>query len=137
MTPESETERYRKGRELLEEMLGKKGAEATSARFKELHPQFEKWVTEFVMADIYARPGLDLKTRLLCTVAALTVMGRQEQLKVHLERAVGAGATIAELDEVILQMSAFGGFPATWDALATARAVLGIGKNDLPSDRTP
>ena len=117
--------RYETGKKLLEEMLGKQGAEATSDRFSSLHPDFEKWVVEFVMGDIYAREGLDLKTRLLCTVAALTVLGRQEQLRVHLERALGAGATVGELEEVILQMAAFGGFPATWDGLVTAREVLG------------
>jgi 4-carboxymuconolactone decarboxylase len=78
---------------------------------------------EFVMADLYARDGLDLKTRLLCTVSALTVLGRQDQLRVHIQRALGAGATQAELEEVILQMCAFGGFPATWDALTTAKSV--------------
>ena len=56
--------------------------------------------------------GLDIKTRLLCTIAALTVLGRPEQLAVHIDRALGCGATRTEIEEVMLQMSAFGGFPA-------------------------
>jgi 4-carboxymuconolactone decarboxylase len=116
-------ERYEKGLALMREMVGAEQADAVVARFRELHPDFERFVMEFVMGDLYAREGLDLKTRLLCTVAALTVMGRQDQLRVHIERALGAGASRRELEEVILQMCGFGGFPATWDALTTAQTV--------------
>jgi 4-carboxymuconolactone decarboxylase len=116
-------DRYEKGLALMREMVGAEQADAVVARFRELHPDFERFVMEFVMGDLYARDGLDLKTRLLCTVAALTVMGRQDQLRVHIERALGAGASRRELEEVILQMCGFGGFPATWDALATAQTI--------------
>ena len=116
-------ERYEKGLNLMREMVGAEQADAVVERFRELHPDFERFVMEFVMGDLYSRDGLDLKTRLLCTVAALTVMGRQAQLQIHIERALGAGASQQELEEVILQMCGFGGFPATWDALATARNV--------------
>jgi len=116
-------DRYEKGLNLMREMVGAEQADAVVARFRELHPDFERFVMEFVMGDLYAREGLDLKTRLLCTVSALTVMGRQEQLRIHIQRAVGAGASQQEVEEVILQMCGFGGFPATWDALATARGV--------------
>lgn len=117
------SDRYEKGLELMREMVGQDQANTICERFRELHPDFERFVMEFVMADLYARDGLDLKTRLLCTVSALTVLGRQDQLRVHIQRAMGAGATREELEEVMLQMCAFGGFPATWDALNTAKSV--------------
>ena len=116
--------RYKDGLGLLRDMVGENGATAMVSKFRELHPDFERFVMEFVMGDLYARDGLDLKTRFLCTVAALTVLGRQDQLRAHIDRALGAGATPSEIEEVILQMCAFGGFPATWDALVTAREVL-------------
>jgi len=109
----------------MQEMVGEEEAEAIARRFQQLHPDFERFVTEFVMGDLYSRDGLDLKTRLLCTIAALTVMNRQDQLRTHIERALGAGATKLEIEESILQMCAFGGFPAAWDALSTARKVIG------------
>ena len=118
-----DSERYKQGLAVMQDMAGETSAEEVAARFRDLHPDFERFVIEFVMGDLYGRPGLGLKTRLLCTVAALTVLGRQEPLKGHLERALGAGATRTELEEVMLQMCAFGGFPATWDALTTARTV--------------
>ena len=120
-------DRYEKGRELMREMVGSEASEEVVDRFKDLHPDFERFVMEFVMGDLYSRDGLDLKTRLLCTIAALTVLGRQDQLRVHIARSVGAGATREEVEEVLLQMGAFGGFPATWDALVTAKAVFAEG----------
>lgn len=116
MSPED----YEKGREVLSEMLGDQ-ADAAAESMRQMDPDFEKMVMSFVMADLYGREGLDLKTRLLCTIAALTVMGRQTQLAVHVDRAIGAGATQTEIREVILQMAGFGGFPATWDALLTMK----------------
>lgn len=116
MSPED----YEKGREVLREMLGDQ-ADAVAESMQQMDSDFEKMVMSFVMADLYGREGLDLKTRLLCTIAALTVMGRQTQLAMHVDRAIGAGATQTEIREVILQMAGFGGFPATWDALLTMK----------------
>ena len=116
MNPED----YERGRAVLREMLGDR-ADAAAESMRRLDPDFEQMVMSFVMADLYGRDGLDLKTRLLCTIASLTVLGRQTQLAVHVDRAIGAGATPAEIREVILQMAGYGGFPATWDALVTLK----------------
>jgi 4-carboxymuconolactone decarboxylase len=113
-------EDYERGRAILREMLGN-SADAAAESMREMDPDFEQMVMSFVMTDLYGRDGLDLKTRLLCTIAALTVMGRQTQLGVHVDRAIGVGATEEEIREVILQMAGFGGFPATWDALLTLK----------------
>ena len=113
----TESERYEAGRRVLSTMLGEAAAEASAKKMRTLHPEFERLVMEHVMHDLYGRDGLDIKTRLLCTIAALTVLGRPEQLVVHIDRALGCGSTRTEIEEVMLQMSAFGGFPATWDAL--------------------
>ena len=97
------------------------------AAMAELAPEVMRLVDSVIYGEIYNRPAVDLKTRSLCTIAALTVLGRQDQLRVHIARAVGAGATREEVEEVLLQMCAFGGFPATWDALVTAKAVFAEG----------
>lgn len=113
----TESERYEAGRSILSTMLGEAAAEASANKMRALHPEFERLVMTNVMHDLYGRAGLDIKTRLLCTIAALTVLGRPAQLAVHIDRALGCGATRTEIEEVMLQMSAFGGFPAAWDAL--------------------
>ncbi|MGE4327245.1 MAG: carboxymuconolactone decarboxylase family protein, partial [Pseudodonghicola sp.] len=70
----------------------------------------------------YAREGLDLRTRQLCTVAALTAMGGQTgpQLKVNIEHALAAGASEREVLEVIWQMAVYGGMPAAINGLNAA-----------------
>ena len=124
----TDDERYAAGRSVLAAMLGEPAAEASAETMRALHPDFERLVMTQVMHDLYGRAGLDLKTRLLCTIAALTVLGRPEQLAVHIHRALGSGSSRTEIEEVMLQMSAFGGFPATWDALTVLR-------DNLPRDR--
>ena len=114
----TDDERYASGRRVLSKMLGEAAAEESARNMRALHPEFERLVMTQVMHDLYGRPGLDIRTRLLCTIAALTVLGRPEQLAVHIDRALGSGCTKKEVEEVMLQMSAFGGFPAAWDALA-------------------
>lgn len=113
----AESDRYEAGRRVLSSMLGEAAATDSAEKMRRLHPEFERLVMEQVMHDLYGRDGLDIKTRLLCTIAALTVLGRPHQLAVHIDRAVGCGSTRTEIEEVMLQMSAFGGFPSTWDAL--------------------
>lgn len=80
---------------------------------------------EFAYGRLYARPGLDLKTRQIATVAALTALGGQTgpQLGVNIRHALLAGASRQEIVEVILQMAVYGGMPACINGLETARAV--------------
>jgi 4-carboxymuconolactone decarboxylase len=71
---------------------------------------------EVVFGTVYAREGLDLRTRALCTVAALTVLGREPQLRAHLVGALNIGVSAEELAEVIRQMAMYGGFPSALNA---------------------
>ena len=77
----------------------------------------------FPFGELYTRDVLDLKTRELCTVAALTVQGFSlPQLKLHVDAALRAGASREEVIEVITQMIAYAVFPAATNALMTAQA---------------
>ena len=79
----------------------------------QIHPDFGKFVLEMAFGTIYDRPGLDLKTRQICTVAALAAMGNSpEQLKSHVRGALNVGWTRDEIVEVIMQMGVYGGVPA-------------------------
>lgn len=96
-----------------------------SARYDDLLPGFSESLVEWAYGRHYARPGLDLKTRQLCTVAALTVMGGQTgpQLKANIEHALAAGASRTEVVEAIWQMAVYGGLPAAINGLNTARDI--------------
>ena len=75
---------------------------------------------EVVYGRVYTRPGLDLKTRSMLTVAALTVLGRDDYLRRHLQGALHVGVTPAEIKEILMQMAFYGGIPFALQALRIA-----------------
>lgn len=97
-----------------------------SERYDTLLPEFSESLIEWAYGRHYARPGLDMKTRQLCTIAALTVLGGQTapQLKINIEHSLAAGATRQEVVEAIWQMAVYGGLPAAINGLNAAREVL-------------
>ena len=76
-----------------------------------------------VFGNLYARDVLTQRERELCAVAALCVLNRANELKSHIIAAVRAGATKAEVAEVLLQMSTYGGMPVCIEGLEIARQV--------------
>lgn len=120
----SGTDKYEAGFRKLEEIVGTTTAEAALKAFDDLDPDIGRYLAESIYGDLYQRPGVDLKTRQLCTVAALTCMASfKPHLKTHIAGALNVGATRAEVIEVILQMAAYAGFPAATTGLAAAREV--------------
>ena len=111
-----------RGRKLLKKMTGKRMDEVR-ASFREADPDFDDYVVGFVAGDIWSRPHLDLKTRSLCTVAALTALGRPNALNLNIHMALENGATEAEVTEVMFQMGVYAGFPACWEGLVAAKRV--------------
>ncbi|HVM79711.1 MAG TPA: carboxymuconolactone decarboxylase family protein [Stellaceae bacterium] len=117
--------RYERGLRELAEIDGEQG-ERIVAGLRDIAPEFATYLIEFPFGDIFSRPGLDLRTREIATVAALTAMGTaQPQLKIHIEGALNVGATQAEIAEIIMQMAVFAGFPAALNGLAAAKEVFG------------
>ena len=90
----------------------------------DIAPDLGRWITDFAYGDVVSRPGLDLRTRELATVAALTALGNaQPQLKSHIGGALNAGCTSQEVLEVIMQMAVYAGFPASLNGISAAREV--------------
>ena len=114
---------YQRGMNEIRKPLGPM-ADSYIEKIKALAPEFA-WVNvTFPFGELYTRDVLDLKTRELCTVAALTVQGFSlPELKLHIDAALRTGASREEVIEVITQMIAYVGFPAATNALMTAQAV--------------
>lgn len=88
-------------------------------------PDLAKYTIEFPFGDVYQRPGLDLKSRGIATVAALTALGHcLPQLNVHINGALNVGCTPEEIIETIIQMAVYSGFPAALIAMFVAKEVL-------------
>lgn len=115
-----------KGRELLAEMNPELEA-ALAERYDHMLPDMSETLVEWAYGRHYAREGLDLKTRQLCTIAALTALGGQTgpQLKINIENTRAAGASEREIVEVIWQMAVYGGMPAAINGLNAAKEVFG------------
>jgi len=80
-------------------------------------------IIDHVFGNLYARDVLTQKERELCAVAALCVLNRTNELRAHIIAAIRTGATKAEVAEVILQMSTYGGMPVCLEGLEIARQV--------------
>ena len=97
--------RYEFGMEMLKKVDGHVG-ETVVAPLGELgHILVE------MFGDIYGREGLSLREREIATIAMLTVLGREPQLKVHIEAGSNVGLTRQEMEEVIIQTVLYAGFP--------------------------
>lgn len=81
-------------------------------------------ITRNAWGDVWQRPGLDLKTRSLITVAMLTALSRQHELKGHVRGALNNGATTTEIQEVLLHASVYCGVPCAVEAFRSAAEVV-------------
>ena len=118
------TSRYQAGLEKLTEIDGEAGHQVIES-LKDVCPDLAKYTIEFPFGDIYSREGLDIKSREIATVAALTAMGHcAPQLKVHVHAALNVGCTPEEVKETVLQMAIYAGFPAALNGMFIVKEVL-------------
>ncbi len=120
--------RYEKGKNSLESIQGR-SVEEIFKDLEDIAPDLSRFVVEFPYSEIYTREEVDLKTRELCTVAALTVLGTVPQLKDHINAALNVGNSPTEIVEIIMQMSAYCGFPKSINGIMAAKEV--FVENDL------
>ena len=117
------SDRYQRGLEKLKEVDGEAG-ETVIESLKDIAPDLARYVIEFPFGDVYCRPGLDLKSREIAAVAALTALGTATpQLKVHINGALNFGLSRQEVVEIIIQMVVYAGFPAALNGMFAAKEV--------------
>lgn len=122
-TPQATNERFERGLRALAEIDGQAGQKVIDA-LADIAPEFGRYVIEFPFGDIYSRQGLDLRSREVATIAALTALGNAApQLKVHIEAGLNVGLSRDEIVEVIMQMAVYAGFPAALNGLFAAKEV--------------
>jgi 4-carboxymuconolactone decarboxylase len=110
-------EQYQRGIEQFTQMVGETQIESLRERFRQVSPEFERAVMSIIGGEIWSRPGLDLRTRSLVSVAVLAAQGRVNALELNLRMALNNGATESELVEAFFQVAIYAGFAAAWDGL--------------------
>jgi len=101
----------------------------------ELAPEVMRLVDSVIYGEIYNRPAVDLKTRSLCTIAALVVLGHSPQMiKRHISGALHIGVTREEISEIIGQMVFYGGMPAAVNAFRMAKEAFDESPDGLTSE---
>jgi alkylhydroperoxidase/carboxymuconolactone decarboxylase family protein YurZ len=117
-------ERIRRGRALRRKMFARKGgAPSEPTAIDRYAPDLRRYNEEFLFGEIWQRPGLDLRSRSLVTVAVLAVLGRATELRLHVRAALNNGLTPAEIVEALIHLGYYGGLPATNSALQVAGEV--------------
>ena len=92
--------------------------------WRKFDPELARQMSMFYTGRLYAREVISQKQRELCAVAALTVLQRLEELRLHIGAALNVGATQEEVAEVIFQMMTYGGVPTTVEGLKVCKEVL-------------
>ena len=118
---------YERGMEVRREVLGDEHVDDAIRRTTELTADFQSFITRYAWGEIWARPGLDRKTRSAITLTALTALGHHHELAMHVRAALRNGLTPDEIKEVLLQAAIYCGVPAANRAFAIAQEVLAEG----------
>lgn len=116
-------ERYEAGMKVRREVLGDAHVDRSLAASDALTMPLQDLVTEIGWGAVWARPGLDRKTRSILNIGMLTALNRPHELKVHLHGAINNGCTREEIMEAVLQTAIYCGMPAALDTLRHVRSV--------------
>jgi 4-carboxymuconolactone decarboxylase len=111
------------GIEILESMR-KKGSDGVLNGHKDLSPDMGDYILEFIFGTLYAREGLDLKTKQMITITALAVLGNaRPQLEYHIQNGLNIGLSKEEIINIMIHISGYAGFPAALNGISACREV--------------
>jgi 4-carboxymuconolactone decarboxylase len=116
--------RLEDGLAVRREVLGAEHVDRALLEASEFARPMQELVTEFCWGAVWSRPGLERKTRSLLNLAMLTALNRRHELELHVRGALTNGATVSEIQEVLLQAAVYCGVPAAMDAFRAAEKVI-------------
>jgi 4-carboxymuconolactone decarboxylase len=132
------TDRRETGMRIRREVLGDAHVDRAIERTTAFTAPFQDFITRTAWGDVWARPGLDRRTRSAITLAVLTALRAEGEIAMHVRAAVRNGLTPDEIGEVLLHTTVYAGVPAGNAAFAIAQAALegaGASGNGSEGDR--
>jgi 4-carboxymuconolactone decarboxylase len=117
------SETFKRGAEVRKWLLGEKRYAEAQARRTDFTEEWMDFVNQYAFGEVWARPGLDKKTRHMLTIAMLTALGRLEELETHLGLTPNSGVSRDEVKEVLMQAAIYAGVPAVMSAFNRANKV--------------
>jgi 4-carboxymuconolactone decarboxylase len=115
---------FDKGLATRAQVMGQDFVNKALGRATDFTQPIQEHITAKAWGDVWQRPGLELKTRSMITVAMLIAMGKQNELKGHVRGALNNGVTPAELQEILLHAAVYCGVPSAVEAFRTAAEVV-------------
>lgn len=115
-------DKHERGMEVRRGVLGDEHVDRAVAATTDLDRDFQRWITENVWGDLWARPELERRQRSLITIAILAASGHEE-LALHLRAAKNTGATPEEIAEVLLHVAIYAGVPAANHAFKVTKTI--------------
>ena len=119
------SELYAGGMAVRREVLGDPHVDRALSTATEFSQPWQEYVTTAAWGQVWARPGLDRRTRSMLTLALLTALRCEEELAMHVRAALRNGVTPEEIREVLLHTAVYAGVPAANTAFGVAERVLG------------
>ena len=116
-------DRYRRGKEVRESVLGQAHAARTAKNRTPFNADFQDFLMEYAWGGIWARPGLDRKTRSMITIAMLVGMGKLDELKLHIRATRNTGVSRDEVKELLMHAAIYCGVPAAFGAFQIAAQI--------------
>lgn len=116
-------DKFDQGMAVRKAVLGADYVARAEANKTEFDADFHRYVTEHAWGAVWARPGLERKIRHMLTIAMLAVLGRHDDLAVHIRATRNTGVTRDEVKEILLQVAVYAGAPAANSAYAIAKRV--------------
>ena len=117
-------EQFDKGLVMRKQVMGEDFVTRAFGNATPFTQPMQEYITRNAWGDVWQRPGLGLKTRSLITVAMLTALGKQHELKGHVRGALNNGVTVEELQEILIHATVYCGVPAAVDAFRSAAEVV-------------
>src|SRR5215475_8782515 len=119
-----DTERHEQGMKIRREVLGNEHVDRAIAKTTDFTAPFQDFITRYAWGDVWSRPGLSRAERSMITLTALAVLRQDEELALHVRAALRNGLSVAQIQEVLLQVAVYAGVPAANRAFAVAAEVL-------------